>query len=69
MRDALTVVLWLLIYGLALPLGSSLAVRLCLTPRWLDRRTTLYWIGCGILLNIALISTFPLMDWLVTWYE
>jgi hypothetical protein len=68
-REALTLLLWLLVYGLALPLGSSLALRLLLPSRWLGRQTTLYWISCGILLNIALIATFPLADWLGAWYE
>jgi hypothetical protein len=68
-RYMLTLLLWLLIYGIVLPLGTSLAVRLCLAPHWLNRRLTLYWIGCAILLNIALIFTYPLVDWLGAWYE
>jgi hypothetical protein len=68
-RDTLTIILWLLVYGIVLPLGSSLVVRLCITPRWLDHRTTIYWVGCGLLLNIGLLSTFPLVNWLSTWYE
>jgi hypothetical protein len=68
-RYTLTLLLWLLIYGIVLPLGTSLALRLCLAPHWLNRRLTLYWIGCAMLLNIALIFTYPLVDWLGAWYE
>ena len=68
-RDTLTIFLWLLIYGMVLPLGNSLALRLCLAPHWLGRQLTIFWIGCAVLLNIALIFTYPLVDWLGTWYE
>jgi hypothetical protein len=68
-RYLLMLLLWLLIYGIVLPLGSSLAVRLCLAPHWLGRRLTIYWIGCAMLLNIALIFAYPLVDWLGAWYE
>ena len=36
---------------------------------WLGRRMTLFWIGCTILLNIALIYIYLLVDWLGAWYE
>lgn len=68
-REVLTLLLWMLIYGIVLPLGTSLALRLCMAPHWLNRRMTLFWIACAVLLNIALIFTFPLVDWLSAWYE
>jgi hypothetical protein len=68
-RYTLILLLFFLIYGIVLPLGTSLAIRICLAPHWLGRRLTFYWIGGAILLNIALIFTFPLVDWLGAWYE
>jgi hypothetical protein len=68
-RYTLTVMLWFLMYCIISPLGNSLIFRIIFQPHWIDRKMAIFWITCLVILNIMLVSTFPIADRLARWYE